>query len=247
MRRFSTVLFMAVLLAAGTSLFAQGPEPAARGSAENPLVKGLTLDERFEGTTADSAALLDFNSTLGYNLNPHFGVEGGIPMYLLASRPQNAVAFNTVGFGNAYVGFHWSVGTGSVHYASSLVAGLPTAGSGKGLGTGRVMVGWDNRFDHRWGRWTPYLDVDPGNGINNVTDPNQQRVTPRRPFLTLGKEVQLEAGTDIDVVRALSLTFSGYYVEPWGAQKVYSLIFENGPQAAGATQNNRVFETAAVT
>jgi hypothetical protein len=244
-----TALALALTFAGVATLAAQGPSPGGTGTAsgEEKPAKGLTLNEKLEGSTSGSATVLDMNTTLGYNFNEHFGIAAGVPVYFLFPKAQKGIASNTNGLGNFYMDAHLDFDLGPVSYSSSLNAGLPTADTTKGLSTGRVMLDWDNRFDHTWGRFTPYIDIDPGNGINNLDNPYRHHVTFRRPFITLGKEVQFEGGSDVKLGGPVTLTVSGYDVTPWGPQKVYSLVLRRGQTGTGTVQHGRVFETSALT
>jgi hypothetical protein len=249
-RRISKSIMILPLTLVGTTLvFAQAPTPTANnvGSKEGPQTRGVTLNERFEGSVSGTATVLDTNTMLGYNFNEHVGVNGGVPMFFLSPKIQTGTASNTNGLGNAYLGIHLDVDAGPISYGSALTAGLPTADTTKNLSTGRVMVDWDNRFDHTWGRLTPYVDIDPGNGINYLSSSDHARAIPQRPFVTLGNEVQFEWGADVKLAGPLTLTASGYNVEPWGPQKVYSLVLHRGQSGKGTVQHGRVFETAALT
>jgi hypothetical protein len=135
---------------------------------------------------------------------------------------------------------------GAISYSSSIAAAFPTASTTKGLSTGRVIVDWDNRFEHTWGHVTPFVDVAVGNGINSVTMQNRYRATVRRPYITLGKEAQFEVGADVKVGNAMTLSLSGYDVVPWGTQKVYSLVLRRGQPGNVNIRHGRVYETAAV-
>jgi hypothetical protein len=186
------------------------------------------------------------NTTLGYDFNEHFGVNAGVPVFFLIPDGQTGIASNTTGLGNDSIGFHTYFELGPISYSSSVTAGLPTANTTKGLSTGRVMVDWDNRFDHTWGKVTPYIDISLGNGINNVTTPNLRRGAVQRPYITLGKEVQFEGGADVKLGRKVTVTVSGYDLVPWGAQKVYSLVVQRGQTGKGKARHGRVYETSAV-
>jgi hypothetical protein len=242
------VLTLALAFTAAVTLAAQGPTPAgaATGSGSETSAKGFTLFGKFEGSTTDGTTVLDMNTALGYNFNEHFGVNAGVPVFFLMPDGQTGIASNTTGLGNVSIGFHTDFELGPISYSSSVTAGLPTANTTKGLSTGRVMVDWDNRFDHTWGRVTPYIDIDLGNGINNLTNPYRHHATAQRPYITLGKEVQFEGGTDVKLGRKMSLTVSGYDVVPWGAQKVYSLVLRRGQTSKRTTQHGRVYETSAL-
>jgi hypothetical protein len=230
-------------------LLAQGTAPSGTANASNSEkpARGLAFNERFEGSTDGSATLLDLNTSAGYNLSQHFGFDVGVPIFFVLPKTQSGVATNTTGFGNVYLDLHTDFDIGPVSYGSSFTAGVPTGSVANNLSTGRVMVDWDNRFDHSWGRLTPYLDVDPGNGINNLTNPHQHRATPHRPFITLGTEVQIEAGADVQLASPLTVTGSIYDVAPWGAQTVYSGVLKRGQTGKGTVTHGRVFDTSAVT
>ena len=245
----TTLLAAMLSLAGAAALLAQGSVAAGKANADNQekSARGLALIERFEGSADGSAAVLDLNTSAGYNFGEHFGFDGGVPVYFLLPKAQPGVATNTTGLGNVYVDLHTDFDIGPVSWGSSVTGGFPTASTTKNLSTGRVMVDWDNRFDHTWGRVTPYVDVDPGNGIDNLTNPHQHGATPHRPFITYGPEVQIEAGADVKLAGRLTLTGSAYDVAPWGTQTVYSAVLKRGQTGKGTTSHGRVFDTSAVT
>lgn len=246
-RAYHTAVTLLLALMEAGVLFAQSPTGNALPNKEDMPAKGLTLNERFEGSVSGSATVLDTNTALGYNFNEHVGVNGGVPLFFLLPNTQTGTASSTNGLGNAYLGIHIDVDPGPVSYSSALTAGFPTADTTKGLSTGRLMIDWDNRIDRTWGRLTPYIDIDPGNGINYLSSPNWHRATPRRAFITLGNEVQFEYGADVTLAGPLTLTLSGYNVEPWGSQKVYSLVVRRSQSGRATVQHGRVFETSALT
>ncbi|HXN25146.1 MAG TPA: hypothetical protein VOA41_20620 [Candidatus Dormibacteraeota bacterium] len=255
-----SVFLFAVVWAGSLTVRAQAPTPTqvpvgfagnfvggkAEGNAAEQPPKGLTLSERFEGSTSDGTTVLDMNTALGYNFGEHFGVDVGVPVFFLVPNGQKGIASNTVGLGNVSIGVHTDFELGPVSYSSSITAGFPTASTTKGLSTGRVIVDWDNRFEHSWGNFTPYIDISLGNGINDVAMLNRLRAPVQRPYITLGKEVQIEGGADVKLGRKTTLSVSGYDVVPWGTQKVYSLVVRRGQTGKGKTRHQRVYETWAV-
>jgi len=236
------------LLGAAT-LCAQAVSPAgvAHGNSAAQPTTGFALNEAFEGSVSASAGVLDLNSTAGYDFNGHFGLAAGVPVYFLLPKAQPGVASNTTGLGDAYLNIHTDFDLGPVSWDSTLTGAFPAGSRTKGLSSGRVMLDWDNRFDHTWGRVTPYIDIDPGNGIDNLTNPHEHHATPSRPFITYGPEVQIEAGADVRIAARLTVTGSAYDVAPWGGQTVYSQVLQHGQVGKGATKHGRVFETSPTT
>jgi hypothetical protein len=255
------VLIFVVVLTGSLTVRAQAPTPAqvpvgfagsiaggkAEASAAEQPTKGFTLFERFEGSTSSGTTVLDMSTALGYTFGERFGVDVGVPVFFLVPDGQKGIASNTAGLGNVSIGMHTNFELGPVSYSSSITAGFPTASTTKGLSTGRVIVEWDNRFEHSWGNFTPYIDISLGNGINDVAMSNRLRERVQRPYITLGKEVQIEGGADVKLGRKMTLSVSGYDVLPWGTQKVYSLIVRRGQTGTGKTRHQRVYETLAVT
>jgi hypothetical protein len=102
-------------------------------------------------------------------------------------------------------------------------------------------VDWNNHIDRSAGRWTPFADLGLANGISDT-----HFFT--RPYTTLGNVFHVEAGTDYELYRHISVGASYYGDAPFGNQKVYSRVVKRGgPKAAnppgkGKGLAHRVFE-----
>lgn len=254
------VLILLLVLPGAVTIRAQQPtatatpvafKPAISGvqasdSTAEPTIKGFTLVQRFEGSTSEGTTIVDMNTALGYNFSEHFGIGVGVPVFFLAPDGQPGIASNTTGLGNISIGVHSDFDLGPISYSSSITAAFPTANTTKGLSSGRVIVDWDNRFEHSWGIFTPYVDVSLGNGINNVAMASAIQGRVQRPYITLGKEMQFEGGIDVKLAKKVTLGASGYNVVPWGKQKVYSWVVRRGTVGTGKNRRERVYETMAV-
>lgn len=232
----SPLLLLALLtFAAASSLQAQTSQPSPLGQE-----KGPTLSAAFEGSSNTDGWVMDVNSTVGYNFGQHFGVDLGVPYYVIAAASSKPGTSSNNGLGNPYVDLRWTFKNPTLNYNSNLNGAVPTADTKKGLSTGRVTFDWDNHFDHGFGRLTPFGDA----GIaNSVSDTRYFR----RPFLSLGNLAHFEAGTEVDIKGPLSLSVSAYDVAPWGTQRVFSKLVTRGSAGSGSAKHGRVFESSAET
>lgn len=195
-------------------LFIAGAPPVAAR-------QGLSVSERFEGSSSDGANIFDLNTTVGYDFTRFFGVDVGVPVYVETPDPATTlVASQADGLGNAYLDFRFSWDTPLLHFSSIPIAAFPTARTSEGLSTGHVIVNWSNQIDRSFWRFTPYLNADPGNGLNSITYSNARIV--ERPFITLGNEAQFIGGTLVSLPGPVALRADAYEVVPWGEQEVIS-------------------------
>ncbi len=223
-----------------------GQKPSAP-AADTP--QGFTEVESFQGAVNSGERVLKLDSMVGWDFNSHFGVFGGLPVYLahLSSSTTTTGTTTTTtpgssinGIGNLYLGFAFRAPNPTVNYASALTLGAPTGDTKKGLSSGRATFDWDNRFEHAFDRFTPFFD----GGLSN-TVPDTTLLT--RPFTSLGVVTHLEEGGGYELVRHFAVNASAYEIVPFGNQKVFSRLVAAGQAAKGSGKNGRVFETAAET
>jgi hypothetical protein len=244
-------LFVALMLLALTGQLAAQAVPAGRGplggSESQKPTKGFTLYESFEGSTTTDGQVMDLTTTVGYNFGKSFGVDVGVPVYFTRA----AAPFVTSGLrsgnslGDVFTDVRFSLEGALLNYSSTITAAAPTGAPGNGTSTGRATVNWDNRFDHDFGRFTPFADIGVGTSVRDT-----RRF--QRPFKTLGREAQFEVGSDVAIWGPLSFSASAYDVAPWGTQRVFSRV-KRAPKAAtsgagsgsssGKGGRGRVFET----
>lgn len=215
--RFFTIrsFVLAVTLAGCAVSFAQSSQ------------KGFTEVETFQGTVNSDSRLFKLDSTMGWDFNKHFGVFGGVPLYI-ASTPASGTTASTssTGIGNAYLGFAFRAPNPGLDYEGALTAAAPTGSTSSGFSTGRVGVDWTNRFSHSFSRFTPFVE----GGLSN-TVPDTAFST--RPFTSLGAITHWEEGADYEMVKHVYLGASGYEIVPFGNQKIFSRVVGQGGKGSG--------------
>jgi len=219
----------------GTSLSLYTPRATAQESEQ----KGILLTEHFDGSSSTDGKVFSLTTTAGYNFNKHFGVDVGVPAYIVRAPASVQGSRSSNGIGDVFVDLRLSFDNRLFGYSATLTGTVPSGDSSKGRSTGRVTFDLDNHFDRSVGRFTPFADIDLGNTVN-------QRFY-RRPYLTLGKVASFEAGTSVKLFRSISVSTSLYEVAPWGTQRVFSRIVPRGTTVLGTVQHNRVFEKKAET
>jgi hypothetical protein len=226
MKAFSKALTFFAVLAVCTPAFSQVDSQ-----------KGFTEYETFQGSVNSDNHVFKVDSTMGWDFNKHFGVYGGVPFYF-ASVPSSTTATGTTtasssnnGIGDAYLGMSFRAGNPSLDYAGSLTVSAPTGDTSKGLSTGRAGVDFTNRISHSFHRFTPFFT----GGLSN-TVPDASFTT--RPFTSLGAITHLEEGADYQIIRHTYLGFSGYQIVPFGSQKIFSKLVNQGGQGSGSGKNS---------
>lgn len=220
----------------------------AQKSAETPeTFRGVTAIESIQGTLNSSERLFKLDSTVGWDFNKHFGVFAGAPVYFVhvpssttttGTTTTTTPASSNNGLGNVYLGLALRAPNPTLDYSSTITAGAPTAGTKKGLSSGRGTIDWDNRFEHAFSRLTPFFDGGMGNTV-----PDSRLFT--RAFTSLGFVAHLEEGADYELVKHFSVGGSAYEIVPAGNQKVFSKLVARGGTATGTGKHGRVFETSA--
>jgi len=246
---FRSLILALLLTMLGTIAIAQKPAPTIDASDDT---KGFIEFETFQGTFNSQSAVMKLDSTFGYYFNKHFGLLGGVPVYFAhvssittsittttGTTTTTTPSSTTTGFGSAYVGLAFRAPNPRLDYASTITAGAPTGSKSKGLNTGRANVDWDNRFEHSFSRFTPFLEGGLGNTV-----PDSRFFT--RPFTTLGPVSHLEEGGEVELVRHVSVGASAYQIVPFGNQKVISRLAKQGTTAATTGKKPR-FDTPGVT
>jgi len=112
------------------------------------------------------------------------------------------------------LGFTYSAKGSALDFSTSLNSAIPTASTAKGLSTGHVTVDWGNHFAHEFDLFTPFVDVGLANSI-----PDTRFL--HRPYISYGDVAHFEGGSELDLGDKFSVTASGYYILPWGAQQIF--------------------------
>jgi hypothetical protein len=151
-------------------------------------------------------------------------MNAGVP-YLFV-RPSTSKTGTTAvsDFGNPYVGLTYTNKGPILDFATSLNGAVPAASSAKGLSTGRATFDWSNHFDHGFDLWTPFLDLGVANSV-----PDTRFL--HHAYSSLGTLAHFEGGSELDLGEKFGISASGYYILPWGPQK----IFERGTSASSGS------------
>jgi len=206
------------------------PQPSARSSGA-----GLVWVEQFAGSANQDGQVTALTSTTGYNFNSHFGVVAGVPLYFVRGVSSSGTT-SAAGFGDLFGGFNFALANPLVNYRTSLIGAAPTGAASKGLGTGHFTFDWTNRFDRRFGRWTPMLAAGLGNSSPNTLF-NQQE------FLSYGYVAHIQAGTAVKLIGPISAVASAYAIEPWGTQTAFSRVVGKGVTGlVGTLTHGHAFE-----
>lgn len=203
------ILACSCLLAA-TALAEAGPSATKTAGEE----KGFTLTETYEGSADTDGFISDINSTAGYIFNPHFSISMGVPHLFVSPSTSKTGATSAYGMGNPSLGARYSRKGPLFDFSTGINGAFPIASSAKGFSTGRVTFDWDNHFAHGFDYLTPFLDVGVANSV-----PDTRFL--HRPYTSLGKLAHFEGGSELDLGDKFSVTVSGYYILPWGAQQIF--------------------------
>jgi hypothetical protein len=187
------------------------PSAATKNAVEE---KGFTLTETYEGSGNTDGFITDINSTAGYIFNPHFSVNMGVQYLFVSPSTSKTGATSASGMGNPSLGFRYSRKGPLFDFSTGLNGAFPVASSAKGLSTGRVTFDWDNHFAHGFDHLTPFLDVGVANSV-----PDTRFL--HRPYTSLGTLSHFEGGSELDLGDKFSVSASGYYILPWGAQQIF--------------------------
>jgi hypothetical protein len=193
---------------------ALGEAVAAVGSKTAVPEKGFTLTETYEGSADTDGFVSDINSSVGYVFNPHFSVNMGVAYLFVNPSTSKTGATSTSGMGNPSLGFRYSTKGPVLDFSTGVNGAFPVASSAKGLSTGRVTFDWDNHFAHGFDRFTPFLDAGVANSV-----PDTRFL--KRPYTSLGTLAHFEGGSEMDLGDKFSVSASGYYILPWGAQEIF--------------------------
>jgi hypothetical protein len=195
----------------------------------------------FDGTSNVDGQVYRLNSSVGYSFTEHFGVDVGVPIYFV--RPSSSVTggLSGNGLGNPYLDLRFKFLNPAVNFGSVLTGYAPAGDSKLGLSTGRVTFDWTNHFDHSFNNLTPFIEA----GLSNTVADTQLFI---RPFTSLGYNAHFQGGASYQIGKYFNVGASGYDIQPFGQQTVYSKVangnaiaFGQGPMAGRGRpfQNNQ--------
>ena len=238
--RLKTVLaiFLLILAVAGT-LAAQSNSAS---QLKSPDEKGFTSYAEFGGSSNSDGQVYELDSSVGYNLSRHFGMDIGVPFYFVhASSSTTGGSTSNNGLGNPHLDLRMKFNNPAVNYGSVLTGWAPTADTRKGLSTGRATFDWTNRFDRSFSRLTPFAEA----GIANTIADSRLFV---RPYTSLGFNAHFQAGTKFELWKFFSVGASAYAILPSGQQTIFSKLVKQQPGSSFANSSHgRVFENTAQT
>ena len=216
----SRSLTTALLLS--TALLISGLARAADQSSTNleKEDKGITFYESFRGSSNTLGQVMKLDTKAGYNFNKYFGVDFGIPAYLVRSSANSTTtgSGSVTGIGNAYIDLRLTFANPMLNFASILEGTAPTGDASKGFSTGRATFDWANHLDHSFFfGFTPFVNLGVANTISDT-----RFFT--RPFSSLGLLGHFEGGADFKVLHFFSVGASAYDIVPSGQQKVFSRL-----------------------
>ncbi len=235
MFRYTCKAFAVSILLLVASAASAQVQPSSTSATADPE-RGFISHLEFGGSSNTLGQEFLLDGAAGYQFSKHFALSFGMPLYISHVAATSTTGSSTVsGIGDPYMQMLFRVPNQTVNYASAITTSVPLGDPKKGFSTGRVGIDWNNRFDHSFGRLTPFLAAGMGNTIRDTA-------FFRRPFTTLGFNAHFEGGADVDVGHKLSVGASGYDIAPSGQQKVFSRIVGNG--AAGSQGKHGAFGSA---
>jgi hypothetical protein len=124
-----------------------------------------------------------------------------------------------------------------VNFGSVLTGFAPAGDSKLGLSTGRATFDWTNHFDHSFNNFTPFLEA----GLSNTVTDTQLFM---RPFTSLGMNTHFQGGASYQFARYFNVGASGYDIQPFGQQTLFSKVAGGNTQLrAGAPSSRAPFQT----
>lgn len=229
-------MLVAMALTAGTVAAAQTAPAPVRTVSQSET---FSIYESLQGSPSTQAQTYELDSSARLRLASRFRAELGVPMEITRGQTTTATGTTTTatstGLGDAYLRLSLTPVDSALTWTTTLTGYAPTGNSSLGLSTGRGLFNWDNRIEHDGDLLSPYVDAGFANTVSNVGHFI-------RPYKTLGKVGNFQAGTAVGLRKNLDLDLSGYANLAMGAQKVYSRLVNRGQGNNGAGFRNR-FET----
>jgi len=212
-----TMIAAAVLVLTAATATAQNASDTQSSGDQ----RGFVSYAEFGSSFSSSGHVVKLDSSAGYNLSEHFGVDFGVPFYFAGGTSTSSTGTKTssssTGMGAPYFAARAMYKDESFHYGARFAVYLPAGDASKGLSTGKTTFDWNNRFENTSGRFTPFGEI----GIaNTVTDTNKYN----RPYASFGNNIHVEGGADVDVTDKISVGGSAFDIFPWGVQALYSRV-----------------------
>ncbi len=235
-----TILCAMLLLTLGGNLTAQSSDKSRDEE------KGFTFYEQFEGSSNTLGQVMRLDTSAGYNFNRFWGVDVGVPVYLVhASGTSSGAPRNSNnGIGDAYVDLRLTFDNPLVNFASTLTGMAPTGDTTKGFSTGRATYDWNNHFDRAFSGIRPFVNAGLANTISDTH-------FFARPFTSLGNVSHFEGGATYRILPFIKVGASAYDILPYGQQKIFSRLIARQMSGSGTSGTMRrragAFENASET
>lgn len=187
--------------------------------------RGLVSFTEIGGTFNADSHIIKLDTSVGYNLNSHFGADFGVPFYFAGgsamSTTGSKTSFSASGIGAPYLAFRGMYKDDTFRYASRFVLFLPYGDATAGLSSGQTSIDWTNHFENAFGPLTPFGDI----GIANTVGDTARY---KRAYISYGNNFHVEGGANVDVTDKVSFGGSLYDIFPWGTQTIYSRAVPKG-------------------
>jgi len=209
--------------------------------------KGLTASVQMLGTSTSLGLVTNVDTSVGYNFTPNFGVEVGMPFFMVRSpfswytkRDYNWTAL----WGDPYIDVHYRKSRPGVSFVSVLTGTIPTASSQRIYSTGRFGVDWYNHVEGKLNGtlagFTPFVNFGAANGtVSRYYMPRPYSMA--RPYQTMGFISDFEGGANYQIRSGYRIGASAYALVPGGPQTVYSKLVAPGSIVYGDLSHNRYF------
>jgi hypothetical protein len=222
-------------------LFVLAALTATGAFAQTADETGWTGYTSLQGSVQADSSVLKWDSSVGYNVSRHFGMDFGVPFYFShADSSLTGSSSSGAGIGDAYLNFRGKFLNPKVNYGTNLLVGVPTGSRDDGFSTGRMTVDWTNRFDRTFGRITPFGEI----GFANTTGDTRVYT---RSYTSLGFVTHMQGGASLALTDKVSIGGSAFAILPSGDQKIYSKVVNKGKAAVGNGSHGRSFEQNYVT
>lgn len=204
----------------------------------------LFMYESLQGSAGSGAGAQSYelDNSLSWDVAKRFTLVGGVPVYFTRGTTGTSGAqerVNVTGMGDSFVTLNFKPKLSGLQWLTCVTGFAPTGNSDLGLGTGRTLFNWNNHLELDFDHWAPYADL----GLANTTI--ARRVL-KRPYTTLGKVANVDAGAQFPLAGALTLDVSGYADIPSGPQKIYSRVrIKSGKAGTAATGGATAAKTPA--
>lgn len=197
---------------------------------------GWNWFEDWRSSFNTDGAVNKLDSTAGYDFNKNVGVDFGLPFYFVhAANTTTTGTASGAGVGDLHLALLLRAPGEKWNYVSRFTGTAPTGSRSNGLTSGRATIDWNNHLDVAISRLTPFADL----GLANTVPDSPLFL---RPFTSLGAVGHFEGGALFDLAPRVSVGGSGYAIEPFGTQKVFSRLLKHNAACSGASKHGRVFQ-----